>query len=378
MNHPIKILVVAPNFPYKKDTVYPFVKNLCDEFSKKGLEVSILAPQSITSAILHFGKLRPKKWSYEVGNSKIVVYQPYSITPLHRMLKLYNLLIQQCILYFLRKEKIKADICYCHFWCSAYWVLPYMKRNNIPVFVASGESQISEILSNRKQYPDFKDYVKGVICVSSKNRDESVSLGYTTVEKCSIFPNAINPVLFYERDKKSCRSHLGLPQDVFIVVFVGWFIDRKGPLRVAEAISKVGGVYSLFIGKGEQEPHCEGILFKGSLPHDEIPLYLNAADCFVLPTLHEGCCNAVVEAMACGLPVISSNLPFNWDVLDETNSILVDPNNIDEIVKAISLLRDDNIMRCELAKGALTKAKSLTIEKRSEGILRFIKDKFNN
>ena len=113
------------------------------------------------------------------------------------------------------------------------------------------------------------------------------------------------------------------------------------------------------------------MLFEGRLLHEQIPIYLNAADVFVLPTLKEGCCNAVVEAMACGLPIISSNLAFNWDVLDETNSIMIDPQNIQQIRDAIIKLRDDSVLRKRLAEGALRKAESLTIDQRAKEIMKF-------
>ena len=134
------------------------------------------------------------------------------------------------------------------------------------------------------------------------------------------------------------------------------------------------GVKSIFIGSGEQEPDCDGVLFKGRLPHKEIVTYLNAADIFVLPTLAEGCCNAVVEAMACGLPIVSSDLPFNDDILDETNSIRIDPMDVNAISKAIEKLWKDEDLRSKLADGALKRAKSLTIESRADNILRFMEN----
>ena len=92
----------------------------------------------------------------------------------------------------------------------------------------------------------------------------------------------------------------------------------------------------------------------------------------MLPTLAEGCCNAIVEAMSCGLPIISSNLSFNWDVLDDNNSIMVDPNDVNAIAKAIEQLRDDKELRSRMAASSLEKAKSLTIDQRARGIIDFL------
>ena len=130
----------------------------------------------------------------------------------------------------------------------------------------------------------------------------------------------------------------------------------------------------IFIGKGQEETDCKGIIFKGALPHDEIPRYLNCADAFVLPTLAEGCCNAVIEAMACGLPIISSDMEFNWDVLNADNSIMVDPENVDEIANAIAELRDNSEIRKEMSKVALHTAANLTIRIRAEKIAEFMEE----
>ena len=113
------------------------------------------------------------------------------------------------------------------------------------------------------------------------------------------------------------------------------------------------------------------------MPHREISKYLNAADVFVLPTLHEGCCNAIIEAMACGLPIISSNKSFNWDILDESNSLLIDPLNENEIFEAIKTLKVNKNQRMKLSQGALNKAKSLRIEERAKNILCFMEQKIN-
>ena len=92
----------------------------------------------------------------------------------------------------------------------------------------------------------------------------------------------------------------------------------------------------------------------------------------MLPTKGEGCCNAIIEALGCGLPVISSNMPFNDDILDNTNSIRIDVNNIDQIISAINRLKNDAVLLQRLHQGAKRSAKRLDINLRAENILRFM------
>jgi glycosyltransferase involved in cell wall biosynthesis len=189
-----------------------------------------------------------------------------------------------------------------------------------------------------------------------------------------VIPNAIDNKIFRLFDKHKCRKQFGISKDTFIVAFVGWFSERKGSRRVARALSlvnKVKPVYSFFIGEGTEDPVCPNILYKGKVKHDEIPIYLNAADVFVLPTQHEGCCNAIIEAMACGLPIISSDLPFNYDVLNHHNSILINPNNVENIKTAIMSLVMDEKLKNELSKGALETSSHLSITDRAITIISF-------
>lgn len=374
MNKKIEMLVVTPGYPSKKNASYSFVGQLCEEFARQGKSVTVVCPQSVLSLIKHKHAFRHVHCVGD-GNGLVDVYRPYYITIPYRYKRINNFLFRLCLSRFLKKSKKRFDVYYCHFWQAGYNTYSCIKRTGAPLFVATGESEISKMYETRYDDSSFCHYLSGAISVSTKNKEESIGLGLTTSEKCIVLPNAVNVNLFNKRDQLVCRNRLGFPKDVFVVAFVGWFIERKGPQRVAAAIEEIGNVKSIFIGKGEQEPRCDGILFKGPLPHDEIPLYLGAADVFVLPTQHEGCCNAVIEAMASGLPIISSNLPFNWDVLDESNSIMVDPNNVNEIAQAIRKLKEDKVLREKLSFGALKKAESLTIDNRAERILKYMDNK---
>ena len=368
----MNILIITPSYPERYKEHYPFVKQLVDEFARQGHTCSVIAPYSVTK----YKRFYP---TVEMDGS-VTVYRPnyLSFSSLRiGKIRLSGMFREKALK---RAEKMlpqKPDLVYCHFWECALEGYAYAKENHIPLFVASGESNISTLLKNKTIPSGLKDYVSGVICVSTKNKEESISLGLTTEEKCFVKPNAVNSELFRKLDKETCRKKLGLPLDAFIISFVGSFIERKGANRVAAAIKSLSGapVYSIFAGRGNVEPDCENILFKGSLRHEDIPEYLNASDVFVLPTLAEGCCNAIVEAMACGLPIISSNRPFNWDVLNDSNSIMIDPENIQEIAHAIKELRDNPVKRNALSDGALKTAKNLTIELRAESIVKFMESK---
>lgn len=375
----MNICIITSRYPSKyNDSDFVFVKKLVDEFARQGNNCVVVSPFSISR---NKGLLKSVS-QYRLGEGSVIELRPNYISIGNAKLfgiDISNLLLKWAINRGLRKmtrSGFVPDVVYCHFWGSGLLGYRYAKKHDIPLFVASGESRIN--MSNMDGHlDDFCNYVRGVICVSSKNRDESITLKLTSANKCIVAPNAVNDTIFHEMDKMECRKKIGLPQDKFIVAFVGWFIERKGPDRVAAAIDGIESydVYSLFIGSGELEPKCINILFKGKVDNSELPIYLNAADVFVLPTLQEGCCNAVVEALSCGLPVISSNLPFNWDVLDSSNAILVDPENAEEIRKAILEIKNDSAKRENLSSGSIKKASRLTLSSRASDILNFITSK---
>lgn len=367
------ILIFSPGYPSQGKSEYPFVKQLVDAWADLGNHCTVIATYSITKNRNFY---RYRTFEQHANGGDVTILRPNIPT-------FSNFRISTCSLtsyfqrlgikYALKSIENRPDVVYCHFWQSGADGYLYSQKKQIPLFIATGESDIKRLLKGTDL--TFIDSVKGVICVSSKNRDESIALGLTTMRKCSVFPNAVDTTKFYKMDKLECRKKLGLPLNAYIVIFVGWFDERKGVKRVEAALQSIeeDNVFSIFIGSGSQVPVCKNILYKGRLMHDDIPVYLNAADVFVLPTLKEGCCNAVIEAMACGLPIISSNKPFNWDILNEDNSILVDPLNIEEIKAAILKLRDNQNLKFTMSCMSLKKAESLSISKRATDILSFMK-----
>lgn len=377
----MNLCVISSSYPSEDGIGNTFVEQLVNAITRQGHRCVVISPLNM------FGNDMASKYKeHEIKgiglNQKVEVHRPriwnrnIPIIPISTN----RYFAQRAIEKTIKKHKLVFDVMYCHFFTSGILAWHYAFNNNIPLFVATGESKIKP-LSQKPCFSfslkKFRQYTSGVVCVSSKNLDECVGLGYAEREKCKVFPNGANLDLFKSLDKTKCRQQIGLRDDDFLLITVGEFSDRKGQNRIIKAVDYLSDptVKTCFIGSGEPIADREYVFYKGKVKHDELPVYLNAADVFVLPTLREGCCNAIVEALACGLPVISSDRKFNYDILDESNSLLIDPEDVSQISTAIKLLREDNNKREILAKGALKKAEFLSIDQRASNIIDFINKK---
>lgn len=374
---------MANSFPRGKEAVYTFVKGYVDAIADQGIQCSVIAPQSVTKVLVGRAKMRPRHWHYLTEQGKRVdVYQPRYITFSNHMEKSRVRHMRRVIEKTCRSLETPVDAFYAHFWVMG--IVAAQIAGDRPVFVTCGEGGKIR-LERFFERPDVEralENISGVVYVSSKTLEEARRAGIQRDLPYIVAPNGYHPSSFYPGDRAAARERLGYPGDAFIVAFVGSFDARKGTRRLSEALEMLNAgrdgeeqIYSIFIGRGKEMPDCRNILFCGSAAHDEIKDYLSAADVFVLPTNNEGCCNAIVEALACGLPVISSAKKFNDDILDENCSIRIDEMSVSEIAGAISTLCGDRALRDRLAAGALEKAKTLTIQERVRKIVAFIEER---
>lgn len=373
----MNICVLSPSYPTAKTIVFVFVDQLCKAFADKGERVTIIAPQSVTRCLIHrepFSPLHSVVYS-PLGNP-IDLYRPLTFTAGNGSLKfITSASFKFAVKRVFKKLSTKPDICYGHFWGSISTLYPLAKKNRIPLFGASGEENVA-LYDNYTE--DFKkelsSYLSGLISVSSKNKNECLSLGLISEDKVEVVPNAINLSKFRGIDKNKARRELGIQESDFVVAFLGQFVSRKGDMRLAQALRELDdkNIKAMFIGSGVENPMYDRTIFKGRLDHDKIPKYLTACDVFVLPTENEGCSNAIIEAMACGLPIISTDASFNYDILNNNNSIMVDCHDITQIKDAILKIKGNPNLRAQLSKGALEKASMLSLDRRAEIILDFM------
>lgn len=181
-----------------------------------------------------------------------------------------------------------------------------------------------------------------VFAVADALKQVAVSIG-VPAEKVAVVGNGVDTARFIPLDRADARAALGLPSDVPVLISVGGLVERKGFHRVIELLPRLRerwpGLIYLVVGgasaEGNNRPQLEQqvaqlglgdtVRFLGSLPPDALKQPLSAADVFVLSTRNEGWANVFLEAMACGLPVVTTDVGGNREVVDRESLGFVVP-----------------------------------------------------
>ncbi len=380
-----KLCIVSHYYPTRDNPIYMFVDVLVKQIADMGVECHVLV---VTNRKYDKNKGKDRIHITKNGN-KVYVHCPQTRLFLNRKVAGFSInmyKVNTWMRYLALKrayyEHIKnADAIYAHFWLeSGLPAAMLAKKIRKPLFIATGEDIDSFCMDTvpvmKKKHKLWNRSLSGVITVSTalkKAMEEHRMLPEGFRDKIQVIPNAIEPELFfYRNDKRRLREKYHIPEDKFVVIFVASFSERKGYDIVYRILERNFSWMGIMIGGEEPEACPEHILFPGKVLHEILPEYMNLADVFVLPTISEGCCNTIIEAMACGLPVVTSNKEFNYDIIDKESGVLVNPFSESEIEEAIRKLETDEIFREGVSKKARERVKNLIIEKRAEKIYHFM------
>ncbi|MGE0408139.1 MAG: glycosyltransferase family 4 protein [Amphiplicatus sp.] len=165
----------------------------------------------------------------------------------------------------------------------------------------------------RRMILDAVDMADAVIAVSASLKAALLRLG-VEAEKIHVFRNGVDLDRFRPLDRQAIRDKLGVTGKV--IASVGHLIERKGHHLAITALTLLPEASLLIVGSGEERgaladlAHCLGVesrvRFLGGVPHDELAEIYNAADALILASSREGWPNVLLEAMACGTPVIAT------------------------------------------------------------------------
>ncbi len=171
-----------------------------------------------------------------------------------------------------------------------------------------------------------------VFAVSDSLRRLALELG-TPAERTEVVGNGVDVARFYPLDRVLARQRFDLPADARVLISVGGLVERKGMHRVIDCLPALlerhPALHYLIVGAGGPEgdvrPELDArvaqlglagrVHFLGAVVPDELRWPLSAADVFVLATRNEGWANVFLEAMACGLPVVSTDVGGNAEVV---------------------------------------------------------------
>lgn len=191
--------------------------------------------------------------------------------------------------------------------------------------------------------------LKAVICNAQMVKDEIIERFGVASDKIHVIYNAINTDQFIpvdEAERRELRAKLALPLNASILIYVGSGFERKG---LAAAIRAIAGTdrYLVVVGKDKAEKQYRAlanelgchqrVIFTGMQP--DTRQWYQAADGLLLPTLYDPFPNVILEAMACGLPVITSTTCGGSEFIKEgVNGYVCDALDISSLRNAVMAL----------------------------------------
>ncbi|MBU1356994.1 MAG: glycosyltransferase family 4 protein [Candidatus Edwardsbacteria bacterium] len=243
----------------------------------------------------------------------------------------------------------------------------------------------------------LEKYWRRILYSGIKKADHIISISQATkddlVRFYRISPDKITPIMlgvspeYHLRDKTECRQKLGLSISDKIILHVGTPAPRKNFITVLMAFNQITksrqDVLLLKVGRisNAEQAYISSndlsgrVLVRDNIPGDDLPLYYAASDILAFPSLYEGFGLPVLEAMASGCPVITSNTTSLPEVAGDAG-IMIDPTNQESLKNKILEILENIRLSDELTQKGLLRAKIFTWENTAENTLAVYKKVF--
>ncbi len=265
---------------------------------------------------------------------------------------------------FRKKKGIHYDLIHSHYWLSGWvgkWMQKWWDVPHITMFHTLGAVK-NAVTIGRSEPPLRIDSEKAVIkachrVIAPTEREKENLICYygASPEAITVIPCGVNLDLFKSVEKVIARSYLGLDGEE-IILFVGRIVPLKGidKLLMAMPYLKNGKSVKLLVIGGDEYCHDEMrrlkslalslqiqdcVSFLGLVKHEELPYFYSAADLCVLPSFYESFGLVALESLACGTPVVGTNVGVLGQVIrqGETGYVVAD-NAPSRLADKIALL----------------------------------------
>jgi len=259
---------------------------------------------------------------------------------------------------------IGADIVHTHGWLSFVYGAVASKLSGIKVLI-NGEHGTFNLDKTRRiiAYRLLSLFVSKFLTVSLSLKAELKKTLFIRDEKIVTIPNGVDAEKFRPRSSEEIQTvkrSIGIPVTAKVIGSVGRLEPVKNYEMLIQAFQELykefPRLYCIFIGEGSCRARLENladslgikerVLFLGKMnePQDALPVM----DIFVLTSFSEGMSNTILEAMACSIPVVATNVGGNSEmVTKEINGYLVDSGNIIQLCNCIRVLLTEDSRRLE-------------------------------
>jgi D-inositol-3-phosphate glycosyltransferase len=265
---------------------------------------------------------------------------------------------------FRRDNDWHYDLVFSHYWLSG-WVGEYLQQwwqvPHIAMFHTLGA--VKNSIGIGEDEPELRivterDVVHKchrIIATTDSEKEALIHHYGATPDKVSIVPCGVNMELFQPIDKLTARKNLSLSGQK-ILLFVGRIDPLKGIEPLLKAITylqSTDGLKLIVIGGGVNSRHeidrlqrlageldiRDAVTFRGLVKHDELPYFYSAADACVIPSYYESFGLVAVESLACGTPVVATDVGNLKNIIRPgENGYLVDDNNPPGLARKIDLM----------------------------------------
>lgn len=350
------LLVITPDFPDENNRYLGslYVKDQVNNLKPFFKKIIVICP-----VLFSFGIIQNDRYCADYQYDNVCVFYPRCffvprLIPGISYKRKLNLdtrpdVVRKCI----DKNHIKFDLIHAQFtWPSAYCAALLKEQFHVPYVITPHEDPgwLKEELDLND--PRMERAWADADQIMYMNSLEVPKLKKYNPNTISV-PNGFHP-MYHPQDMQVCRCALNLPHDKTILFTFGNLQKRKGLEYLIEAMNLLRetreDIQCYIGGKAEYEKSYESFIrklvtdlniedrvhFIGFLNTPDIPVWLNACDLFVLPSLEEGFGIAQIEALACGKPVIAAKNSGSMDILTDPDvGILCERADSQEFMRGI-------------------------------------------
>jgi len=207
-----------------------------------------------------------------------------------------------------------------------------------------------------------------IVALNQRLKDEIVAKWSIPPSKVTVVPNGVDTRAFCPDSRKAADVRAKYRIEGMYCLFVGQLRNRKGVDSLLRAFNEIDNnkMKCVVVGDGPERDKLEKladdfklhskVLFTGAVPFEDLTDLYAEAEFFVLPTVAEGSPLVVLEAMASGLPVISTKVSGIPEVIDnEQNGFIVPPRDVHALAECMRVLIEDDELRAKMSKTARKK-----------------------